>query len=441
MQDKFSKKIINFIQAEKQFFWALAFLGVVFVVNYGLYANHKKTVESCVDGKCLSNFSEKLLSEEANISETETSQLVSDFAFSSLKESKVALGQVFQAKEPLISAVALKIDINKKLNPGSRQYVLSLREVEYDGEKISSPGPTITDLAFSISSIEKYRQADGAFLFPLFGRLEKDKYYLISLDNSKVDVSKQNYLEPLGSGESKSYLAGGAVVRKNKELTLASGDLYFKIYGANLNQENGVPILNGAKIEDLGQGLGRYSYATKGKYVDLFDLETATPGTEFSENDKVIYAPAKDNASFTYAVNTIYPISKLNFSATQLRSGWKAVKVSYSFDRQSWTDLPFSEGPDFLPGFGTISSADAIGSDLKDAPSTDTSDGATDNSPGEDVSVGTIGGTVQIFNADIVPTKEARAIYFKITYDQNDKSKGRFFALKNLKIMAELKMN
>jgi hypothetical protein len=375
------------------------------------------------------------------------SQLVSDYAFPWLKENKTVLGQIFQAKDPMISAISFKIDINKNLNPGSRQYTLSLREAKYDGESVSFVGPVIADTAFSLGSIEKYRQSDGSFLFPLFGKLEKGKHYFVGLDNSKVEVGEQNYLEPRGARASDSYLAGSAVIKKGKSLYVTDGDLYFKIFSSRLFVENGVKILGGAKIEDLGGGAGKYSYATKGKFVDLLDLESASAGTEFGESDKVIYASAKDEANFSYAVNTIYPISKLNFSASQLRSGWKSVKVSYSFNQEKWVDLPFSKGADSLLGFDeSLAESDAKDSGEVDTDanknvsddSVEVADGSADD--GQVSVVGAKGGMVQIFNAEIVPTKETRTVYFKITYDPNDASKARSFALKNLKITADLKM-
>lgn len=555
------RKLVGFVEKEKRIFFALGFLVLAFTVNYALYANHKKTTESCTDGKCLialpekpqltkesgyyyvdnifkdqpsgfyrltfqgkSDQAEKVLlklntylekenqletlvfepsgkfqkqevffflpngfdsllfqkentnssgnifiqgvgitklnitdkSELALIKKTvlgetdmdtdavKISQSVSDYAFSWLRESKTALGQVFQAKDSVISAVSLKIDINKNLNPGSRQYVLSLREAKYDGESVSLNGPAITDVAFSLGSVEKYRQSDGSFLFPLYGKLERGKYYLISLDNSKVEVGGQNYLELRGSREGKSYSNGSVVVKKGKSFYAVDGDLYFKIFGANLFAENGVKILNGAKIEDLGKGVGRYSYATKGKFVDLFDLESASSGTEFSETDKVIYAPAKDDASFGYAVNTLYPISKMNFSATQVKAGWRKVKISYSFDQNNWTDLATSEKLEIV-----INPADSLITDqVAPADNADAADDSSAEAAVGDSSADTINNsvegavqeTVQIFDAEIVPAKEVKTVYFKVTYDPTDMSKGKSFALKNLKVTADLKM-
>jgi hypothetical protein len=561
------KKILGLIKNEKRIFLTLVFLVLAFLVNQALYANHRKTAESCAGGKCLnilpekpqltkdtayyyvddlfkdqpsgyyrltfqekSNQAEKILLKlntytekenqiselavassdkfqkqelffflpegfdsllfqkenfssagnifikeasitqlgitsqaeflsmkktvvgETDISEVKISQLASNYSFPWLREPKTILGQVFQAKESVISAVALKIDINKNLNPGSRQYALSLREVNYDGEKVSLNGPVIVDSAFSVSSIEKYRQADGTFLFPLFGTLEKGKYYLISLDNVKISITNQNYLELKGSQADDSYPNGSAVMKKLKSWYPIDGDLYFKIYGADLLAEDGVQILNGAKIEDLGKGIGKYSYAPKGKFIDLLDLETASLGTKFSENDKVIYAPAKDGASYSYVANALYPINKINFSASQLRATWKNVRVSYSFDQNDWIDLVSSEKSEVVASSNDNLATDQSGAadnsstdnTTTDNSNTDNSDSATTNDNSTDTSSDQAGvvtqETVQVFDADIVPAKEVRTVYFRITYDPNDTSSGRYFALKNLKITADLKM-
>ncbi len=548
------QKTLSFVKKEKRSFFALAFLFLALLVNYALYANYKKTAESCANGKCLTSSPEKpqlsqdtgyyyvddlfknqesgyyrltfraksdqaekvllklstytekenqieelvlspsaqfqkqeaffflpdgfdsLLFQkenlnsagntfiemesitklnitsqaelasmkktvigETNIDTVKISQSVSDYSFPWLKEAKTMLGQVFQAKDDIISGVALKIDINKNLNPGNRQYDLSLREVNYDGEKVSLNGPVIADSPFSISGIEKYRQIDGTFLFPMYGALQKDKYYLISIDNSKVEVSDQNYLEFKGGKDDSSYPDGSAVMRKGKELYPIDGDLYFKIYGADLSLENGVRILNGAKIEDLGKGIGKYSYATNGKFIDLFDLETASLGTAFSDGDKAIYAPALNNASFSYDVNTLYPISKMNFSAKQLKAGWKNVKVSYSFDQNSWVDLPFSEKSEAVSNaIGSLPLDQSSGADSGNSDNNSDNNNSADNSSGQsDVATQE---TAQVFNADIVPTKDVRTVYFKITYDPNDTSKGRSFSLKNLQITADLRI-
>ncbi len=374
---------------------------------------------------------------ETNMAATKATQLSANDSFPWLKESKTTLGQIFRASDEYISAVSFDIDINKNLNPGSRQYILSLRKVDYDGKNVAFDGPTIADLAFSANSIEKYRQNDGTFLFPIYGALEKGAHYSISLDNSKVSVDKQNYLEFKGGKDDSGYADGSAVLKKNKILYAIDGDLYFKIYGAEFYRENGAKILNGAKIEYLGKGLGKYSYATKGNFIDLLDLETASPGTNFSEDAKVIFAFAKDSSDFEYIVNTIYPIKSMNFSASQLKAGWKRVLVKYSFDQENWIDMPFSERMENATGL--IDSAENADNQDNPANGDSESDDSLNNSA-DSAAETTVQESIQVFDFDIIPKRETKTIYFKITYDPNDESKARSFALKNLRITADLKM-
>ena len=191
----------------------------------------------------LAGMQKTILGEGAKIDVVRASQSDSKYAFSWLKEKKTVLGQVFRASDDLITAVAFDISVNKNLNPGTRQYALNLRKVNYDGKNVSFTGPTIASLDFSVGAIEKYRKEDGTFLFPLYGRLEKGEYYAISLDNTKVGVSEQNYLEFLGTKNSASYADGTAIVRKFNALYPLDGDLSFKVYGADFSDQEKAPVV------------------------------------------------------------------------------------------------------------------------------------------------------------------------------------------------------
>lgn len=368
------------------------------------------------------------------------SQLNSADSYPWLRDKKTALGQIFQASAGSISAVSLNLNIHKNILPGSRQYALSLRQVNYDGESVSLVGPEIASLAFSLESIEKYRQEDGTFLFPLFGFLEPGKYYMISLDNSKVEVDEQNFLELRGSRLVERYPAGTAVIKKGKLFYRIDGDLFFALHSPKIPE--GEVVLSGAKIEDLGKGSGKYSYQTKGDFSDLFDLFEASPQTRFDEKTQTIVAPAKDESSFTYEINTLWPIEKVRFLASQAKAGWKKVRVEYSFDRESWNEVPFTEAREDLWG----AEADGGSSEAEEVAETGTDDEEllAEMSSDEDASsVEEATGTVQIFDFELVLPKEkrgAKQIFFRIGYDPNDPSKARNFSLKNLRVTAELNM-
>lgn len=391
----------------------------------------------------LSQMRKTVVGQEADQDAVLASQTKKNYAFSWLKDSKTMLGQVFLATDDVMSGVGLDIDIIKDLDPSSRQYTLALRPVDYDGESVSFSGATISDVAFSVSGLEKYRQADGTFRFPLYGSLEKGKYYAVSIDNSKVSVNDRNYLELRGTRDVDNYSDGAAFAKTLGTMTLLDGDLDFKIYGADLPLENGARLLAGAKIEDLGGGIGKYSYVTKGKPSDIFDLAVASSGTEFSNDSRVVFAPAKEGNAFGYAVNTLYPIKQLRLSGQQVKTSWGRVKVSYSFDNKNWTELSSVQAA----GSASDPSVADAGSDNSDnSDNTDSSANAGDQAGDQtdtgtdDQSGSTAPGELQTFDDTIIPAGEAETIYLRIAYDSSDQNKTRYFGLKNLSITADLKM-
>lgn len=390
----------------------------------------------------LARMQKTILSEGAKIDIVRAEQSERDYAFSWLREKKTVLGQIFRASDDLITAVQLDVNINKNLDPGSRQYVLSLRKVNYDGSSIAFSGPVISSLEFSVKGIEKYREKDGTFLFPIYGKLERGEHYAFMLDNSRVSVSGQNYLELRGTRNNKSYTDGTVMVRKGSVYYPFDGDLFFKVYGAEFWQENGVKILSGAKIEDSGKGLGKYAYVTKNSFRDLLDLENASPGVIFSESAGSIVAPAKDETQYFYVVNTIYPVEKMNFFARQIKPEWKKVKVSYSFDQKDWIDLAYSEKVEASSELDVIaemsSQGEGAGSETASEEETVSETDESSELDNEKVSLNNL--PVQIFDAEIIPKKETRTIYFRVTYDATDPGNSRNFALKDLKITADLKM-
>lgn len=411
----------------------------IFIKNVGISRLNIKSLDE------LAGMKKTVMGETKTNMITESQGGVSaDFPW--LKDSKTEIGQIFQAQSDYnISSISLAMDVIRDLNSSSRQYVLSLREANYDGEKISSAGPIIDDVLFSVQGMmEKYRQGDGTFLFPLFGHLEKGKHYMLILDNSKVDVNDRNYLSLKGDKNENSYPNGSALIKKLGQLTKIDGDLFFQIHGVDLYKENGTAILDGAKIEDLGGGVGGYSYKTAGDYSDLFNLSNFSPGTSFNSNYNVIFAPAQNNSNFSYAINTLYPISRINFSATQARSVWKNVKVAYSFDQIKWIDMPFSRISEDIGSESSRATNNMTTSDSEtDDSSGNNSDGnSPDNTSPNSGDPGNLdGANIQSFDFNIMPTDFVNTVYFKITYDPNDnRTDANYFGVKDLSITADLKM-
>jgi len=316
----------------------------------------------------------------------------SSYEFPWLKEDDIILGQIFKSdEEGYISSVTLDIDITKQGEGGSRQYELSLKPVEYDGEEISEIGDSLTSVNFSIGSdIEKYREKDGKMKFPLFAKLEEGEHYMIGINNSKVDTDEFNYLTLKGSGDDNSYKDGSVFIRKLKKYYKIDGDIYFKINRAKVTRHDGEKIISGAIIEDLGKGDGQYYYETKGLRQDMLDIDSFTEDIAYNEDKKIIAGSTKEDSDFTYRIYTVYPFKEINVHAEQAEEGWNKVRMSHSYDGKNWKDFSY------------------------------------------DVRKG-----AQVFDG-IIPFNGGSVFYIKIMADKSDFGKSKFYGVKNLRISGKL---
>jgi len=350
-----------------------------------------------------------------------------------LKEENTSIGQIFKADSEYISGISFKLDITKSIDPGSRKYILSLQKVSYDGNSIKKASDSLTSLNFSVaSSIEKYRQGNGSFLFPIFAHLEKGSYYWVSISNSNVNVNDFDFLTFRGSKNENSYPDGSAAMKKGKEIYTIDGDLYFIVHSASFRSEGSERILSGAKIEDLGKGLGSYSYQTKGTSSDALDLDPSSSDVNFDGERKILRANVKEENSLIYKFSTIYPIIQFYFKGQQIKSNWNKIKVFYSLDKENWIALPFIEENDNF-----LTSPDV--SDNSNQPASKASDEETpvpndESQNNENISTK----SVQTFDFVEKMKQKTSNVYIKITYDPESPIKSKYFGIKNLSFSADL---
>lgn len=316
----------------------------------------------------------------------------SGFRFSQLKQSGMAVGQTFLAKADYISGITLKIDITKEEDPGSRQFEMKIYKAELQGETLKLPKENEATLEFSLKSIEKYRQDDGTFLFPVNLKVEKGRHYFFAINNLKIENSEFNNLSFRGSSSNDSYPDGSAVVILKKIPYQIDGDLFFAIHGAGFKEINGRWILPQAIIEDLGGSAGRYSYQNEGSLADLLALSKKTSDVEFNDDKKTISGMFDNDESFwEYEVAMVYPFKNLRLSAEQVDESWNRAEISYSFDQKEWKK---------------ISSADEEG--------------------------------MQKYDYSIPGNGKSNLIYLKISPDKSRENESRFYGLKNFKLIGEL---
>jgi hypothetical protein len=294
------------------------------VSNENEFANFRETVRGEID---------------TDISDQK--QIENSKSFSQLAEPNI-LGQVFKPQSDYISAVSFDMDIIKQGGSGGKKFRLELRDVDFDGE-VADVGPdTLASLSFSLADLDKYRQEDGKYKFPLFFKLDQRKYYFIGFNSGRADSNQFNYIKIKGSGDSDSYAKGKAVVKHNGKTFSVGGDLYFETFGLKFKEVQGRKILMGAVIEDIGKGQGKYTYQPRGSIYDLADLESATEDLSFDSSKNIINGStlSERNSGYVYKFDTIYPFKKITITAQQADISWEQANFSYSLDGEEWHPVP-----------------------------------------------------------------------------------------------------
>jgi len=279
-------------------------------------------------------------------------QTVNTEYFNQLKDPDIIFGQIFKAPADYITGVVLDLDIIKQSNIQGKKYDLDLRELDYaEGAPPEIRSITPASLSFSLADMDKYRQADGKYKFPLFAKVEKDKYYFIGLDNGKTNANRFNYLRLKGSTDGENFTDGALAVKNKGKTYSAAGDLYFKIFGIKFNEYNGIKILGGTVISDSGKDKGIFKYQPMGNIYDLANFNSYTSDISFDSDKKSFVGTTEDNSesNFTYKFETVFPFSKFHVFAKQPVINWGKTSILYSYDQENWQEIPSVEADEILP--------------------------------------------------------------------------------------------
>lgn len=270
-------------------------------------------------------------------------QLDSEIEFTQLKKNNTVLGQVFKAESDNISSVVFDIDVAKTDNRGEKKYKLELRKATREGDMFTFKKGLVMNFDFKVNEIENYRQSDGKVRFPIYSMLEKGAYYFIGINNKNVDIDDQNYLILKGSPNNR-YADGTSMVKGKEPFYISNGDLYFKIYGAELEKYRDEQVLLGMSLEDLGREQGNYVYKSLGYPEEIFDLFSFSKDVSFDGGKKILFGDASDADSyFEYKFDIGYVFNKFRVRASQPGSSWGNVLLSYSYDNVNWKELKYDD--------------------------------------------------------------------------------------------------
>jgi len=277
-----------------------------------------------------------------DIKDTNQEQLKNDFVFERLKELNIIFGQIFKAENDFIAGIEMDINIIKQKNGTGDRYHLELREANFNGNTPEITNNKISTLKFSTQTIEEYRQPNGKFYFPIMAPVKQGRYYFIGFDNDGIELNQFNYLAPRGTSTDTTHPNRTMAVKFKGESFPSQGSFYFKIFGANFNKINDKKIPLGSTIEDLGNKNGLYKFQLDESQFNLLDFSESTPDIKIDlDNNSIIgNTNEKTTSEAIYKFETIHPFKTFRILAEKINSTDKETQISYSFDKESWINIP-----------------------------------------------------------------------------------------------------
>lgn len=279
---------------------------------------------------------------EINTDDPDQSQKDNSYVFNQLKDENTIFGQIFKPQVDYITSITLDMDIVKQDNNGGKKYKFELREADFSGGVPEISSNILSSVDFTAENVERYRQEDGKFNFPVLAKLDPEKYYFIGINNNNVSVNKFNYLRLKGTQDKGKYSNGTVAVKMKGKTYSAVGNLYFITHQLNFSEYQGKKILGGEIIEDIGKPKGFYTYKPAGNIYDLADLEEYSSDIKYDDGKKVLSGviDPKPDSYMVYKLNTIFPANEIKITGKQANAGWSKVSILYSYDNSSWKEIP-----------------------------------------------------------------------------------------------------
>ncbi|MEK9155685.1 MAG: hypothetical protein AAB360_00075 [Patescibacteria group bacterium] len=306
----------------------------VFLRNFHLV---KLETSSLEEAEKLKPYLENNLYNYELIAPVEPKNLASLYRF---WRSRRVAGQTFKVSDGILTGISLKLSYRGQ---SEDNYVLQLNEAEYvDGRFIMKP-KVLTQYFFNLKSLKYYEEENGSGVYrlPLSYNLERDKYYFIGIDAANAKVTPWSYLSIHGSRRGGDYADGQGAKRLADGSGEELGDFYFKLH--LLRRQSGDPeLLNGARVEDFGQGEGRYFYQTQGNYADFLSIipeDRDSNDVFYTFNRQNGIVGVKKGKSYRIRVNTLYPAKRLRVEADGSQSKEEKVRLFYSLDNKDWRVL------------------------------------------------------------------------------------------------------
>lgn len=282
-----------------------------------------------------------------------SSQAQNTVLFKQLLQPKIIFGQIFKAGKDYITEIEVDFNIIQQGSGNGGNYEFVLRKADFKNSVPEIKGGALASIKFSSAEAMQYREPNGKFKFPIYEKVDVGEYYFFGINNERADSNKFNYLEMLGSSDSKIYSDGSVVLKKDGETFPIKGNLYFNIFGLDYKEYAGQRIFLGTTLEDLGDGKMLFKFQPSQKQYALTDLNSFTSDVSFDEEKKIVFGEIyrenpKNDSNFIYKFENALPFRSFRLSAQKNNLDWENVRLLYSFDDEKWQEI--TKNPDSKDG-------------------------------------------------------------------------------------------
>lgn len=310
-----------------------------------------------VDGKILSSRSSGFLLDNDSSPQLVNNDLTLD-AFASFSLGKPVLSTHLNLEPGHITGITAALET--KGNGGVGEYKVFIAELDKAEGSSYKLGTVINELGFSAGDLsmyadERYSTQGGRsanlYTFPLTAVVKGGRDYVVGIDATQVGY---NWEHSLLIGQ-RSVQSNKILVGKKWYLNKRQGELLLVASRPNQTTKDNM-VTYGSRIIHISPTKAKFYYKNSHTPLDLLAVDPASSaGVRYDNSARIVLAPARDNHSIVYSINTIYPISYFSVEADQRCETTVPVKLEYSVDNQaSWK--PVDEGVDIFPYAPSFSS-------------------------------------------------------------------------------------
>ena len=221
--------------------------------------------------------------------------------------------------------ISLAFSAKKALPETNGKYIVEVRGYHPPLKIVDKK--VLAEMSFTeAEAMAAAEKGDGIIRFELPGAIEADMSYVVGI---RLD-------EDRGPGG----LEFTPIVAEDASRGLMLAEILPSLEG-----DEGVRLLSGARIEDVGSYL-RYEYRNAGVSTDFFNIDRMSDSVEFDSSCGCVLADAEREEFFSYEFDFLSPASEVFVRARQYRDYEDQIAMEYSFDGKGWKEIPYRQDND-----------------------------------------------------------------------------------------------